>query len=64
VDGCEAGFDDAVPDGVKVFWLLLELMGVMKSPSSLLLSKVTYNSTTLTNRTPKTLFINIPTAQI
>jgi hypothetical protein len=27
VDGCEAGFDDAVSDGVKVFWSLLELTG-------------------------------------
>jgi hypothetical protein len=26
-DGCEVGFDDAVPDGVNVFWLLLELSG-------------------------------------
>jgi hypothetical protein len=24
-NGCEAGFDDAVPDGVKVLWSLLEL---------------------------------------
>jgi hypothetical protein len=26
-DGCEAGFDDAVPDGVKVFRSFLELTG-------------------------------------
>jgi hypothetical protein len=25
-DGCEAGFDDVVPDGVKVLWSLLELL--------------------------------------
>jgi hypothetical protein len=27
VDGCEAGFDDAVLDGVKVFRSFLELTG-------------------------------------
>jgi hypothetical protein len=28
LDGCEAGFDDAVLDGVKVFWSFLELVGL------------------------------------
>jgi hypothetical protein len=28
MDGCEAGFDDSVLDGVKILWSLLELLGL------------------------------------